>query len=208
MSIDVAIWKFEPGFSFDGQATYEMLCAGTEVEGLHDLDVGAYLTQIAAAYPTATRCKDAQIIFDGVSWKFLISWSMQHIHVTFYGSPSEADADTFLQIADELGCWTYHPTSGELFAAEGMPTQTSTPQGEIGASLNAAIQLFKEDTCETIVMASAGGFNVGDRVGHPTYGSGTVFRFEQMQTGTLIIVDFDEVGRKGLLLAVAPLNRF
>lgn len=57
------------------------------------------------------------------------------------------------------------------------------------------------------VAAVAGGYAVGDRVEHPTFGRGTITRIETLATDHKLVVAFDSRGEKTLLAKFAKLNK-
>jgi DNA helicase-2/ATP-dependent DNA helicase PcrA len=54
---------------------------------------------------------------------------------------------------------------------------------------------------------SGEGLEIGDRVRHRHWGPGTVVQVDGAGDRAEVLVDFDEQGRKRLLLAWAPLER-
>ena len=55
--------------------------------------------------------------------------------------------------------------------------------------------------------ASAGGYAVGDRVGHATFGAGVIRRIEQLNGDQKLVVEFDSAGVKTLLAKFAKLTK-
>ena len=55
--------------------------------------------------------------------------------------------------------------------------------------------------------AAAGGYAVGDRVEHATFGVGIIRRIEQLAGDQKLVVAFDNAGEKTLLAKFARLTR-
>ena len=55
--------------------------------------------------------------------------------------------------------------------------------------------------------ASAGGYAVGDRVRHATFGAGVIRRIEQLNGDQKLVVEFDSAGVKTLLAKFAKLTK-
>ena len=52
-----------------------------------------------------------------------------------------------------------------------------------------------------------GGFSLGDRVGHPSFGEGVILNYEGDGSNARVQVNFDQEGTKWLVLSFAKLNK-
>ena len=75
------------------------------------------------------------------------------------------------------------------------------------ASAAASVPKFSKKTQAKIPDHKVGGFALGDRVGHPSFGEGVILNYEGDGSNARVQVNFDTEGTKWLVLSFAKLDK-